>query len=101
MTTNRTPRTHPAAMDIPMPGHYPCLTLQLNATRYHPSGQVRWVLVLRDPNTQVELHRVFQEQTEDSAETDFALAIALQDALTAMLYMQTGQERRNEAAPPN
>jgi len=101
MSRDHSHRHHPVTQNVPLPGHYGVLTMQLNVTRYHPAGTVRWVLVVREPAEQFEVARTFGELTEDSAATDAAIANAVMDAITAMLYMQTGLERRIEATPPN
>lgn len=50
--------------DLPFPGNYPCLTLQINVT-YHPGqGNGKWVAVLREPNDHLELARVFGDVDE-------------------------------------
>lgn len=101
MSQERSGRKHVAQQDIPLPGHYGVLTTQLNVTRYHRTNTVRWVLVVREPSEQVEVHRTFGELADDSQATDRAIVAAVLDAITVMLYMQTGIERREEASPPN
>lgn len=62
MATTPTPRpNHPVTQDIPLPGHYQCLTLQTNLTIYPPTAMARFVTVVREPNDQIEIVRFFRE----------------------------------------
>jgi len=58
----------------PLPGMMDCITLQLNATYYKSGGQVRWVMVLRDPIGNDELMRMIgltQPDTQEALEAMF------------------------------
>lgn len=58
MTTPSTPKRRvPALVDIPLPGSYEVLTLQINATLYPRSRESKFVAVLRDPVSQIEVQR--------------------------------------------
>lgn len=83
---------HPITYDIPLPGNYPCITLQCNVTRY-ASGEVgRMVLVVREPSEGIELHRAFVERGPWLAVVD-ALARDITDALRMMEYLQMGDRK--------
>lgn len=43
--------------NTPLPGHFPCLTIQLNATVHPSKRSCKVVGILRDPDTQQELMR--------------------------------------------
>lgn len=43
--------------NLPLPGHYRCITLQVNATFYETGSGVRWVLTSRMPEENIELSR--------------------------------------------
>jgi hypothetical protein len=88
MTTKKTPGVqHPITQDVPLPGFYPCLTLQLNVTRYASGRLGRFVLVLREPSDGVEISRTF---IDSSAWQDVANAVpvAMGQALVNMAYLQ-------------
>ena len=82
-------RRHAVTYDIPMPGHYPCLTLQLNVTRYAADRVGKLVLVVREPSAGVEVHRVSLDVCS-WAETEAAVESAVRDALGVLSYMQDG-----------
>jgi hypothetical protein len=85
--------------DLPLPGHYGVLTFQLNYTRYHPQGTSRWTLSVREPKEGIELDRVFMDLGDDTEDTDGEILAAVQQAITQMLYMQTGLAHRLGASP--
>lgn len=84
------PGQHPAVKDTPLPGNYPCLTLQLNITRYQSTGAYRLVLVTREPNDHVEVERVADEGFMLSKDEREAVMSVLHSALGTMIYMQGG-----------
>jgi len=86
-------RPHPIAQDIPLPGHYPCLTLQLNVTRYQSQGLVRATLIVREPSGHLELRRVIFDSQEDAESFSAAVALAVDGALAEMRWMQGGSIR--------
>jgi hypothetical protein len=61
-----------------LPGHYDCLTWQLNVTVYPRTKALRWVSVIREPKAGVEIARRFQEGTDWTP----AAVQALDDELT-------------------
>lgn len=80
---------HPVTYDQPLPGFYPCLTLQLNVTRYASEKVARMVLVVREPSDNVECFRTFI----DTAPATSVLAETVQrlaDGLRRMEYLQDG-----------
>lgn len=79
---------HPAVIDIPLPGNYPCLTLQLNVTRYQSQGVGKMVLVVREPSDSVEVHRAHSE-LGDFAPLGHRLPVDLHEALRVMEYLQS------------
>lgn len=83
---------HPVTQDMPLPGHYPCLTLQLNVTRYQATGLQRWVLVVREPSVGLELTRTSQDVSPDANEARQDLVVAIEQALANMRWMQLGEE---------
>lgn len=44
-------------VEVPLPGHYPTLTLQLNVTLYASAAVGRLVGILREPSDGLELRR--------------------------------------------
>jgi hypothetical protein len=62
MTMNTGPSSRPIA-DVPLPGHYDVLSVQINVTMYPRSGRCKYVVTLRDPAPmrQVELSRFAAE----------------------------------------
>lgn len=93
MTRKPGPRQHPITRDMPLPGHYGVLTMQLNLTRYHPAGTVRWTLIVREPTDQLEVSRVVCEVTEDTEQLTQVMLDAVSGAVTEMLWLQTGRNR--------
>jgi hypothetical protein len=83
MTRTNTGGVFAALQDLPLPGHYPCLTLQLNATLYPGIGEVKYVLVLREPVAQLELGRIGGQARWDTQvpRIEEALHRSLQQAL--------------------
>jgi hypothetical protein len=83
---------HPITRDTPLPGFYPCLTLQLNLTRYQSGRLARMVLVVREPSSSLEVHRAFRDLGEWEA-TVLDTQMAVREALTSMAWMQDGLNR--------
>jgi len=50
--------------DVPLPGFYEVITVQCNVTLSPQSGRVKWVGIVRDPMTQVELERFHGAYTD-------------------------------------
>lgn len=46
---------------LPLPGIYPVLTWQLNATVHQSTGLAKFVSILREPSDHVEILREFRE----------------------------------------
>lgn len=46
---------------LPLPGFYPVLTWQLNATVHQATGLAKFVSILREPSDHVEIFRSFGE----------------------------------------
>nr|CRY96030.1 hypothetical protein [uncultured prokaryote] len=92
MTKPTKPRQHPITRDMPLPGHYGVLTMQLNVTRYHPAGTVRFTLVVREPVSGLEVRRVVQETETESDQLDKAILFEVDCAMTDMLWLQTGHK---------
>lgn len=90
MPEQRKVKSHPITRDMPLPGHYPVLTMQLNLTRYHPANTIRWTLIVREPSEQLEVTRVVQGTTEDEEKQTQAMLDAVSAAMTEMLWLQTG-----------
>lgn len=92
MPTNEQPITrHGITQDMPLPGFYPCLTLQLNVTRYAAGTTVRWVAIVREPNEQVETYRAHQDTTDWGVDTVDGLCNELRQALINMVWLQEGK----------
>lgn len=76
--------------DVPLPGNYPCLTLQINVT-YHPKlGTGKWVAVLREPNDHLELARAFGE-IDEWGKTRLDAATAMSLLMAQMDYLGGGR----------
>lgn len=56
MSTHPTPLDGPYS-DLPLPGFYPVITMQFNATLHTQSGLAKFVLCVREPTSQVEVLR--------------------------------------------
>lgn len=84
-------RTHPITQDLPLPGHYPCLTAQLNVTRYTAGGTLRVVLSIREPNEHLEVWRQSIGTTEASTEVVARVGEMLMQAMAQMHWLQTGE----------
>lgn len=81
---------HGVTQDMPLPGFYPCITTQLNITRY-ASGQIgRFVIVTREPSAGIELHRDFME-SGDWVDVASAARLAFNQATTNMYWLQEGR----------
>ena len=91
MDRRTTPLVHGSMRDIPLPGHYKCLTLQLNVTRYQSPGSWRMVMVTREPTDQVEVRRDFTETDEWGLDSIDRICLALRQALLDVVYLQTGR----------
>lgn len=89
-TPNPTPQ-HGVTQDIPLPGFYPCLTLQLNVTRYQSEKAGRFVLVLREPSTHIEVQR---SHMDVGTWPDIAAEVTktLLQALVNMQWLQDGAQ---------
>lgn len=81
-------RQHPVTQDIPLPGNYPCLTLQLNATFYQATDQIRWVLVVREPSDQYEVVRKFVDACPRTDAVIEQIAMSLLQAAAECVYLQ-------------
>lgn len=83
-------RQHPITQDIPLPGHYSCLTMQLNVTMYQSPGTIRLVCVVREPSDQIELSReIIPVQPYDLVQPDRLGAIVAQQ-VSNMAYLMWG-----------
>lgn len=51
-------------VDIPLPGHFPCLTWQLNVTLHPSSRLIKFVSVVREPIAQIEVARGIMDPVE-------------------------------------
>lgn len=80
---------HSITQDIPLPGFYPCLTLQLNVTRYQSSGLGRFVMVVREPSEGVEIRRVFLDATAWDM-TAQRVRETIAQMLVDLVWLQTG-----------
>lgn len=88
MEAHRPSAQHPRVKDTPLPGNYPCLTLQLNITRYQSTGAYRLVLVTREPSEHVEVERVADDgYLTSKTERDDVMSI-VRSAIGTMIYMQ-------------
>lgn len=83
-------RLHPVTQDMPLPGNYPCLTLQLNLTTYAPSALHRWILTVREPTLGIEVWRSSVDTTELTPEALKALATCIDQAVANMGWLQHG-----------
>lgn len=87
--------------DLPLPGHYQCLTLQLNVTRYQATRFGRWTLSVREPVDNFEVYRSFVDQGPWE-EVSVPMAEALLEALASMCFLQDGYAHmRDEQARPS
>lgn len=91
MTEPAKVRVHPIAHDIPLPGHYPCLTLQVNVTRYHGAQTLRWIVSAREPNENLEVYRSSLDTTPWTADSIDGLCFELRQALRAVEWLQEGK----------
>lgn len=78
---------------MPLPGFYPCLTLQLNVTMHQSTQLGKFVLVVREPNDHIEIARTFQD-LESLGTTIESAKTALDLALVDMIYMQGNSRPR-------
>lgn len=84
-------RVHPIAQDLPLPGHYPCLTAQLNLTRYTATGLCRMILSIREPNDHLEVYRTSYGPVSDTDELQILTGVHVSQAMAQMRWLQTGQ----------
>lgn len=82
---------HPITTDMPLPGFYPCLTLQLNLTRYQAAESFRWVAIVREPSEQVECIRRFADTADWGVDTVDMMCNQLRQVLTEMVWLQAGK----------
>jgi hypothetical protein len=82
------PHQHPVTQDIPLPGNYPCLTLQLNLTRYAAAKSVRWILTVREPQEGIEVVRKHVGTCTDTAAVASSLMDTIVQAICDMRYLQ-------------
>lgn len=75
-----------AVEDLPLPGFYPVVTLQFNATLHTGTGLAKWVLCLREPTSQVEIARRGRG-LENGLSQLSAMDEAVQTALRQMYYL--------------
>lgn len=101
MTNATTRRLAGSHVEIPLPGSFEVLTLQLNATVYPRARTGKFVVILRDPIEQLEIVRlgVPEQRLEDLLPQ---LDAACREAVRQALYMggldaYTGHM---EASPP-
>lgn len=80
---------HQITVDQPLPGFYPCLTLQLNVTRYASGRLGRFVLVVREPSAGLEIRRAFSDSDTWQVVADKAMG-ELVSALKGLVYLQDG-----------
>lgn len=82
-----TPSSPRLIEDIPLPGHYECITAQLNLTLQVRSGLAKWVLATRDPSPgrQIELSRQGGQIPWDRLPA--ALEAALGAAISSIEYL--------------
>lgn len=88
-TQHHRPGAHPAIYDQRLPGHYPCLTMQLNLTVYQASEVARMVLVVREPSDQVECFREHFNQMPMGQARELVLE-HVASAMNRMQYLQHG-----------
>lgn len=87
--------------NMPLPGHYPVVTLQLNYTRYNATGLSKAICVVREPVEGIELDRWVIDLSEDNEGTDTAVCEGVLEAILKILYLQTGISSRVRATPTN
>lgn len=87
--------------DMPLPGHYDVITLQLNYTRYQAAATSKAILVLREPVGGIELDRWVLDLAPDSDQSDAELVEGLLEAITKTLYLQSGMNSRGSATHPS
>lgn len=85
------PLQHPITQDMPLPGHYPCLTLQLNVTRYASPETMRFVVTVREPTERIETWRAHADTCDWGVDTVDELCIVLRQALVNMEWLQLGK----------
>lgn len=93
MHEQKTATPHQITLDQPLPGFYPCITMQLNVTRYASGKLGRFVLVLREPSSGLELRREFAETGVFDVLAPEVVS-QVESAMKAMVYLQDG-ERTN------
>lgn len=82
-------RMRPTVGEVALPGHHPCITLQLNVTRYQSEKRGRMVLILRDPEGNTELRRHFVHEME-WVDVASSVQYFLEGALEEMAFLQDG-----------
>lgn len=75
-----------ALVDIPLPGSFDVLTIQINATVYPKAQTGKFVVVLRDPVAQIEIERAGMLETR-LTELLASLDAACRTAVRQALYM--------------
>lgn len=99
-------RMHPALWaEPPLPGHTPCLTVQLNATYHREAGSCRWTAILRDPEGNIELGRLIGLTQADNQDAVDAMFDDLASILAMVDYhlhgtVETLKEELASAPPP-
>lgn len=88
--TPRTVVSRNVGADIPLPGNYPCLTLQLNVTVYQGADTIRWTLTVREPTEQWEVTRRVVDTEQFGPHTVDALLLGLREAVTEARWLQQG-----------
>jgi hypothetical protein len=78
----RLTRSRGALVDIPLPGSFDVLTVQINATLYPKAQTGKYVAVLRDPIAQIEIQR------EGMLETRLAVFLSALDVSTRAIVRQ-------------
>lgn len=74
------------AVDLPLPGFYPCLTWQLNFTVHQATGLAKWVGVMREPNDHIEVIRSFEDLGSFSSRAD-SCRVHTAEVLRALGYL--------------
>lgn len=76
-----------AGVEIPLPGHYPCLTLQLNVTCYQSAKVGRMVAIVREPSDHIEVRRVHADALSPD-ELAQVVVEGVEGLLADMRYLQ-------------
>jgi len=77
-------------IEIPLPGHYPTLTMQLNVTLYQSAAVGRLVCILREPSDGVEVRREHANHVPLS-ELEAGVVAVVRTLIADALYLQGHQ----------